>query len=30
MFHISKIVTTQIPIEEELRDALRRKARFLG
>ncbi len=30
MFHISKIVTIQIPIEEEMRDALRRKAQFLG
>ena|GEM_PF-2509221 len=30
VFHISKIVTIQIPIEEELRDALRRKAHFLG
>ena len=30
MFHISKIVTIQIPIEEEMRDALRRKAHNLG
>lgn len=30
MFHISKIVIIQIPIEEEMRDALRRKAHFLG
>ena len=30
MFHISKIVTIQIPIEEEMRDALRRKAHCLG
>jgi hypothetical protein len=30
MFRISKIVIIQIPIEEKMRDALRRKAHFLG
>ena len=30
MFQAGKIVTIQIPIEEEMRDALRRKAHFLG
>jgi hypothetical protein len=30
MLHINKIVTIQIPIEAEMRDALRRKAHFLG
>lgn len=30
MFQINKIVTIQIPIEKEMRDALHRKAHFLG
>lgn len=30
MLHLNKTVTIQIPIEVEMRDALRRKAHFLG